>query len=115
MATMTDDELQHLAENFETTALLTAVDQLDTVRGLLRDDGFAPPEIRNDLLKLHGLAMDVVNNGFVHKAPDLFELADDLSFQVFEMIEALQQVQDTLDKLAGLCPEEQDEPGEAKD
>jgi len=39
---MTDDELQHLAENFETTDLLATVDKIDAVRGLLRDDGFAP-------------------------------------------------------------------------
>ncbi len=109
MTTMTDDELQHLTENFETTALLTAVDRIDLVRGRLRDEGLAPPEMRDDLLKLHGMAMDVVNNGFVRHAPEMFSLADDLSGQVFDLIEALQEVQDTLDKLVGLQPEEPDE------
>jgi hypothetical protein len=109
VTTITDDELQHLAENFETTALLTAVDRIDLVRGRLKDDGLAPPEIRDDLLKLHGMAMDVVNNGFVRRAPEMFALADDLSGQVFDLIEALQQVQDTLDKLVGLQPEDLDD------
>jgi hypothetical protein len=106
---MTDDELQHLADNFDTATLLETVDQIDLLRGHLNDgDGFAPPEIRTNLLKLHGLAMDVVNNGFVGRAPALFDLANDLSDQVFDMMEALQKVQEALDKLTDLCPEDLD-------
>lgn len=49
---------QTISENFETYDLLTSVDQLDNVRGILADgDHFEPPEIRRTLLKLHRLAM----------------------------------------------------------
>ena len=62
MPRMTDDEWQNLYENFETTDLLAAVDLLDEVRGILGDrPGWKPPELRTNLLKLHQLAMDVVN------------------------------------------------------
>jgi hypothetical protein len=36
---------------------------------------FLPPEIRTALLKLHGLAMDVVNNGWDGKIKEMAELA----------------------------------------
>ena len=65
MAKVTEEEWQALYENFETTWLLSAVDQLDKVRGVLADgENWEPPEIRTNLLKLHQLAMDVVNKGW---------------------------------------------------
>ena len=64
MSTMTDEEWQHLYENFETTALLSAVDAVDSLRDDLNDgEGCRPPELRTNLLKLHELAMAVVNHG----------------------------------------------------
>jgi succinylarginine dihydrolase len=79
------EEWQHLYENFETTALLSAVDAVDCLRDDLNDgEGCRPPELRTDLLKLHELAMAVVNNGAMNE---------------------LEQVQDTLAKLVALYPE----------
>jgi hypothetical protein len=47
------------------TWLLDTVGHVDELRGQLGDGEYSqPPEIRTDLLKLHGLAMDVVNNGW---------------------------------------------------
>ena len=45
-------------ENFDTTALLRAVDAVDEMRSDLNDgeDG-SPPQLRNDLLMLHQLAI----------------------------------------------------------
>ena len=64
VSTMTEEEWQHLYENFETTALLSAVDAVDCLRDDLNDgEGCRPPELSTDLLKLHELAMAVVNNG----------------------------------------------------
>lgn len=106
MGKMTDDEWQNLYENFETTWLLSAVDHVDRLRGHLGDgDHFQPPEIRTNLLKLHQLAMDVVNNGWVSQASELFELADDLEMQVIEMMESLEYIQQTLGKLTDLLPD----------
>jgi len=83
MAKMSDDEWQKLYENFETTWLLSAVDHLDVVRGQLADgDHLEPPEIRTDLLKLHQLAMDVVNNGWTSEAKELFDMAGDLEMEI---------------------------------
>ena len=103
---MTEDEWQQLYEGFETTDLLTAVDQLDAVRNIVGDgENWEPPEIRTDLLKLHQLAMDVVNQGATSKAQEMFALADDIDSQVFDMLEALEAIQRTLQTLTRLYPE----------
>lgn len=105
MAIITDDEWQRLYENFETTDLLRAVDAVDKLRDDLNDREYgAPPQIRCDLLKLHQLAMDVINNGSKSQAGELFELACDLDLQVDQMMEALEQVQETLSRLMTLYP-----------
>ena len=66
MATcITDKEWEQLSpEHFETAALLRAVDAVDELRDDLNDgEGFSPPQIRTDLLRLHQLAMSVINEG----------------------------------------------------
>ena len=84
---MTEEEWQHLYENFETTELLSAVDAVDRLRDDLNDgEGCRPPELRTNLLKLHELAMN-------------------LDEQVSQMMNELEQVQDTLAKLVALYPE----------
>ena len=84
---MTEEEWQHLYENFETTELLSAVDAVDCLRDDLNDgEGCRPPELRTNLLKLH-------------------ELAINLDEQVSHMMNELEQVQDTLAKLVALYPE----------
>ena len=106
MADMTEEELQHLYENFETTWLLSAVDKLDEVRAMLADgEDLETPELRTSLLKLHGLAMAVVNDGVASKAEDFFELAQDIELEVSDMIEALQSIQRVLLKLGELYPD----------
>ena len=53
-----------LYENFETTALLSAVDAVDCLRDDLNYvEGCRPPELSTELLKLRELTMAVVNNG----------------------------------------------------
>ncbi len=50
---ITDEEWDELTpENFETTALLRAVDAIDEMRNDLNDgENGAPPQLRTDLLK----------------------------------------------------------------
>lgn len=106
MTKMTEEEWQNLYENFETTWLLEAVDHIDNARGYLGDgENWEPPQIRTDLLKLHQLAMDVVNKGWTSKTQEFFDLANDLDMQIFELIEELEFVQNTLTKLIDLYPE----------
>ncbi len=61
--------------------------------------------MRTNLLKLHQLAMDVVNKGWTSQARELFELADELEMQVSDMVEALRDIQQTLHKLTSLFPD----------
>ena len=76
---MTEEEWQHLYENFETTELLSAVDAVDCLRDDLNDgEGCRPPELRTNLLKLHELAMAVVNNGSRSQASKMFDFGDEL-------------------------------------
>lgn len=61
----------------------SAVDSVDSLRAELNDgENLEPPELRSDLLKLHGLAMAVVNEGERDKASKMFDLAMDLENQI---------------------------------
>lgn len=103
---MTDEEWQMLYENYETHWLLDAVDLVDSLRGHLGDgEHFQPPAIRTDLLKLHGLAMDVVNNGWDGQVKEMAELAAGLEEQTLDMKRALEALHQILSKLTQLLPE----------
>ena len=107
-ARITDDEWDDLThENFDTTALLRAVDAVDVLRGDLNDsaDG-APPQLRTDLLKLHQLAMAAFNEGSRSRVAELFDLAVDLQDQVDHLMTSLEQVQETLSRLTALSESE---------
>lgn len=104
---ITDKEWDRLSpENFETAALLRAVDAVDALRVDLNAgaDG-SPPQLRTDLLNLHPLAMAVINQGARSKVADLFDLAVDLEGQVLGLMASLEQAQDTLSQLTALYPE----------
>lgn len=104
---ITDKEWEDLSpEKFETAALLRAVDAVDNLRDDLNDgEGGRPPQLRTDLLKLHRLAMDVINEGARSQTSNLFELAFELEDQVLAMMNSLEQVQETLSQLTALHPE----------
>lgn len=106
-ARITDEEWDELSpENFDTTTLLHAIDAVDELRGELNnDEDGAPPQLRDDLLKLHQLAMAVINQESRSQVADLFNLAVDLEDQVLGMMTALEQVQETLSQLTALYPE----------
>lgn len=104
--TMTDDEWENLIENFETADLLSAVDSVDSLRAELNDgESLEPPELRTDMLRLHDLAMAVINEGDRDQASEMFNLAVDLEDQVSDMKTKLEQIEDTLAKLVALYPE----------
>lgn len=114
---MKEEEWQHLYENYETMWLLGAVDDIDELRGYLGDGpNFEPPQIRTDLLKLHGLAMEVVNNGSESRLQEMSDLAYDLEAQISDMMLSLEKVQEVIDKLIDLLPEDaEDEEDEDLD
>lgn len=106
MAEITDKELKALQDEFDTMLLIHAVDELDKMRGHLNDrEHHNPPEIRDHILKLHDLAMDVVNHGMRGRAPALFDLAIEIGDQLSDLSEALENIQHTFAKLTKLQPE----------
>ena len=104
---ITDEEWEKLSpENFETSALLRAVDAVDDLRNHLNDgEGGSPPQLRTDLLRLHQLAMAVINEGARSKVAELFDFSGELEDQVCDMMTLLEQVQETLSRLTMLYPE----------
>lgn len=79
---------------------------MDELRDDLNDGEYAtPPQLRTDLLKLHQLAMAVINEGSRGQVADLFELAGDLDEQVSYMMTKLEEVQETLSRLTALHPD----------
>ncbi|MQW35544.1 transposase [Sinorhizobium meliloti] len=103
---ITDAELNKLEDNFETADLLRAVDEIDKMRSYLNDrDNFRPPQIRDDLLKLHGLGDRLINARAKGVASEFFDLAEELDGQVFDLLESLEAVRDILAKLTELYPE----------
>jgi hypothetical protein len=104
---ITDTEWEILSpENYDTSALLRAVDTVDELRGYMNDgENGSPPQLRDDLLSLHQLAMSVINEGSRSKVEDLFESAVDLEDVVYDMMTALEQVKNTLSQLTALYPE----------
>ncbi len=109
---MTDDEWQALQDGFDTRQLLDAVDDVDTLRSTLADDGLQPPELRTRLLKLHGLAMAVVNDGSQNQAAEMFDLALELEDEAADLLEAVTRLHDTLSTLTALRPDSLDGDGD---
>ena len=106
MEGITNDEWQNIHDNFESRQLLTAVDHIDIARHHLGDgDNWEPPQIRTDLLKLHEMAMDVINYSDTENIQEMFHMAIDLEMQVDSIIESLEVIQETLGKLTDLYPE----------
>lgn len=100
-----DDRKERLTA-FDTTALLRAVDDLDLMREHLDGDGHKPPEMRNDLLRLHGFAMRVVNEGWTDTTTTegMFDLAADLEDRIDDLSDALDRMRETIGELAALAP-----------
>lgn len=106
---MTNDEWQTLQAGFDTRQVLTIIDDVDTLRAALSDDGLQSPEIRNRLLRLHKLAVKVVNEGSQRQAMSLFDLASELEDEAFDMLEAVTRLHETLEALTALRPDSLDD------
>lgn len=102
-------------EGFETTSLLDAIDHLDNLRRGLSDDGIRPPQLRDDLLKLHQLAMDYINEGDLDKQEELFDLAFDIGDRIFDWVQSLEAIEITLQNLTAFAPDPDDEYDDDED
>ena len=108
MPVVTNDEWQALQAGFDTSQLLAAIDDVDTMRAALSGDGLKPPEIRDQLLRLHGLAVRVVKEGSQRQAVELFDLASKLEDEAFDMLEAVTRLHETFEAPTALRPDSLD-------
>ena len=107
---------------FATERLLQAVGVLDELRGLLSDSAEEPgtiprpPEIRDDLLKLHGL---VFNGGFAIAREDMCKasvLLEAIDMALFEISQRTEKIEGVLQDLRDALPEfDEDEYAQASD
>ena len=97
--------------DYETAQLLRAVDAVDAMRAHLEGEGHAPPEIRTDLLKLHGLATRVVGQAKPDPASvrELFEMTGEIEYRIDELTEALDELRGIMDALVVLEPDDLDD------
>lgn len=113
---MNPDFHQKFYEQFETTDLLGAVDNLDILRQELADDEDGrPPEIRQELLKLHQAAMAVSHRGDLTQAQAMFDLAFGIEDQLFTMWESLKAIEKTIQGITDLANEFDDGFDEEED
>ncbi len=112
---MTDDEWQALQAGFDTRQLLAGIDDVDSLRAALSGDGLQPPEFRDRLFRLHGLAVRIVNEGSQHQAAELFDLASELEDEAFDMLEAVTRLDETLEALTALRLESLDDNSDDDD
>ena len=106
MAKIKKEDLGTLQEEVESREILDCVDDIDHARSYLGDgENFRPPQIRADLLKLHELAMSVINHGNTSKAQEFFDLAFDIESEISSLIEHLENVQEVLTKITNSVPE----------
>lgn len=105
---MRDDDAEERLTAFDTRSLLRAVDDVDLMRGHLDGDGNKPPEIRDDVMRLHQLAMRVVNHGSTDKEVrrEMFDLAGDLETRIDELADAIDRLRETIGTLAALEPDD---------
>lgn len=100
------EAMDNLRENLATTDILDAVDYLDHVRYLMADEPetLRPPEARQQLLQLHRLAMDLVNyyDNDPKRVSRLYGLACDIELPLYECVEHLEKILDTLGKITDL-------------
>lgn len=93
---MTEEELDKLMENYETTDLLDVINN-------------GPFHLRDDVFSLHRFAMQVCNHGDTNSALDMFELAEELESKLDDEIENTERLRDQISKLLELKPASLDE------
>lgn len=97
--------LQKLRATFDTTHLLHAVDDIDIVRAVLAD----PDELRDDLLRLHGMTHALINGGAIATASvdeTIPELAASIEAELERISALLLDIRQRIRPLLTLTPDE---------
>lgn len=96
--------LDNLQNRYETTRLLRMIDELDRLTGDLKgEDG-----LRDNLLRLHGMAHVVINGNLTGPTPGddtLPELAFDLGMEIREAVDTLKRWLKVIEPLEALQPD----------
>lgn len=101
------DRLEDLHQSFDTAKLLEAVEFIDQVRRRICD----PEGVRDDLLKLHKMAMELINQEPAEVAEsgveaDICAAATNLEFELSDYAERLHDLANLIEELATLTPDE---------
>lgn len=84
---------EELYNEFESFNLLTAVDYLDNMRRHLADGvHFEPPQIRQDLMKLHKMVMDASNGSSKYSVEDILMQLGDIESDIFAIQEEAEKI-----------------------
>ncbi len=104
---LTEEEREEIDDNFESQGLLDAVEQVDKLRSIFGDrDINRPPEIREDLMALHGVVFDAITQGSKHpKELEIWDMASDIESYLDDAREAIDQIQEVLTALIETMPE----------
>ena len=107
---ITDEEYSEVIDAVCTHDILNVVDKVDELRGYFSDDfeqGCVPrpPEIRQRLLELHEIGMDAINRGHRGKLKAFFDLTEELSMELFQAHEQLEEAWKLLEKINDAVPE----------
>lgn len=99
-------KLEQLQASFDTSRLLAAVEVIDQLRTRICD----PDGLRNDLLTLHQMAMEVINEDVVavvvqNEQGTIWEHAVDVEFELSEFADQLREIADLVEELATLAPD----------
>ena len=100
-----------LQQEFDTYRLLEAVDTIDRLRARICE----PDAMRQDLLTLHGMAHALINGGDPGgaTAPEpIWEVAEELAFELSDFIDGLQAALDTVEALTELAPDPDEDDAE---
>ena len=102
----------HSEEEFDTERILYAVGDLDEIRSILGDREeeesgciIKPPEIRENLMKLHRL---VFNDGFKVPREDMCKAADileEIDGDLYEIMRYAEKIESVLEDLRKVMPE----------
>lgn len=97
--------LQSLQESFDTLAILRIADQLDVIRSRCCD----PAGLRDDVLRLHGMAHTVINGAglsYATTGATLLDQADAVIEELDDWILLLKRAVQALQPLQRLHPED---------
>ena len=76
---------------------------MDQVRYIIGDEeDFKPPEIRNQLMRIHKLASKLITGGYSltdEEVEDLADLVDEVDMTFFTMIEQMEKIRKALKPL----------------